>query len=311
MMGKNIMSMLGRTDPAGDASAAGSSADPGKQGKLSVAELFHLAQGKELPSMPVMSSKQKEDVEETAEQKMQREVLKMASNFSMWMAASKAGQPGMPPGSRFPGYQATAPYGGVPPAAFGMPRPGMMGRGSAQDQMYAEAYAQAMMGVGRGGFPGGGRGGPKGAAAQAQWQAAMGAGYQFPRGPGYGSQPYGGYPPDYSQMARGAGGFDGSNAQGYNAQAAAMHGMYSGLGAPEGPRASAKASASSPEKGSSRVGGAYNQAPAASAPLPAVGTAGTTAASTGIDGAGAAPATEKSGHEEAAPTDEEAGCSQS
>jgi len=253
---KSILSMLGR--PEGERDAQGSNAaaaDQAKQGKLSVAELFHLAQGKELPSMPKATSLQKDDGDESAKQKMQ------ALEAMMWQQMQAAAKAGMPSGSRFPGLVPTPPYGAVPPNVntFGLKGPGvagaaaMMGRGTTQEQLYAQAQAAqaaqaALLGAGRGGFPAGGRG-AKG--AQASWPS-VGAGYPFPGSRGYGSQGYGGYPAaDF--LSRGAGGFDGSSAQGFNAQAAAMQGMYNGIGASEGTWGAAKSSTPSPEKAAIRA----------------------------------------------------------
>jgi len=312
-MGKSILSMLGRSEPAnGEASMV---EDPSKQGKLTVSELFHLAQGKELPPIPrdLVNSRSQDEAsagDESDQQKMQRQAYNMAQ-VAMWMNAAKAGQPQMPPGNRYPGYQPTAQYGSIPPPAFGLSRQGgsnsVGGRGTAQDlyQAQAEAYAQ-MMGAGRGAFPmnstaRGGKG------AQASWTSPMGAGYPYPRGQNYSAQsPYGAYAPhDYSHLSSGVGGYDGGNAQAYGSQAAAMHlhSMYSGgLGAtPEGQAAVAGRSVakSANEKGNIR-NSHLTQASSLSAPL-----AGVTSGTGVLDGTGSP----KLGARDA--IEEESGCSQS
>jgi len=347
---------------AGAASApSAASNDPNVQskiGKLSVAELFQIAQGKELPPLPHMNAKKEETLEgESAEQKMQREVLKMASQF-MWAAHAKAGgQPQLPSGTPFPGaypgaggypgagpgpgpmpggYAGHAAYGGMNPAAFGAGRGiggrgAMMGRGQGE-QLFHEAYAQAMMNMGRGGFPmingpgGRGRGG-------AGWGGAAGAahpfGYPFPGARGgagaagaYGGHQYGGY----------GGGFDANSAaQAAAIQAAAYGGMAGGAVSSAGPsegrgagRAAAASSATLAAKASQSGGSGHVAQPemdaswleaaaASYSPQPSSMTAADSGeAATGSDGqTGSSHAQGEAGGANGEQNEEDAGCSQS
>lgn len=145
LAGRSILSMLGRTSaPTAASTSTPVSAEEGKQqGKLSVAELFHLAQGKDLPPIPDSSSGAAAADAET-ERRAQWEALR-AAQF-MW-AAAKAQQPSMPSAGRFP-YPA-GPCGAMPPG----------------DHPFHEAYAQAMMGMGAAAWSGAG----KGAAPHTAW----------------------------------------------------------------------------------------------------------------------------------------------
>lgn len=189
-MGRSILSMLGRAEASSSAPAPGPEAAapaPDRQGKLSVAELFHLAQGKELPPIPSTAARREDVAEaEAPERRAQREALQVAQY--MWAAAAKAQQP-QQPGGRFPGYHATGPCSGSTAA----PAFGGAGRGvGAGDQLLHEAYAQAMLGMG-----------------QAPWGSPMPQGCPpFSGARGYGPpQPYGPYglAPGYPAAARGPG----------------------------------------------------------------------------------------------------------
>eukprot|EP00931_Biecheleriopsis_adriatica_P064398 TRINITY_DN39189_c0_g1_i1.p1 TRINITY_DN39189_c0_g1~~TRINITY_DN39189_c0_g1_i1.p1 ORF type:complete len:791 (+),score=206.61 TRINITY_DN39189_c0_g1_i1:123-2495(+) len=158
--GRSILSMLGRPgddDGAATAPATASQEDAASaQAKLSVADLFQIAKGQQLPPIPPMTSAPPrnsgsasggggaaanaagEDVE----------ALKMATQL-MWAAAAKAsGSAANPPaGSRYPGYQQpglAASYG------VGAGRGQALGRGQAEWEAMAQAQAQAAMSMGRG-----------------------------------------------------------------------------------------------------------------------------------------------------------------
>lgn len=228
--GKSILSMLGQQ---GD----GTASPQGKQGKLSVAELFDSARGKELPPVPQGATEKRAATaaatgaagggvgigagEESAEARMQREVLRMAQTF-MWAAAAKAGQTPMPPGAQMPGYP---PGYGANPASFGMGG----GRGAESLQ---QAYAQAMAMHGRsGGYGGnfsmngpggrGGRGGPQ------SW-APPHPGFVNPYGAGMPPYGYPGYgvPPQVPRAPFGG------NQQGFGTSAAGYGGAQPGMTAP-------------------------------------------------------------------------------
>eukprot|EP00747_Dinoflagellata_sp_TGD_P210101 gnl/TRDRNA2_/TRDRNA2_83426_c0_seq1.p1 gnl/TRDRNA2_/TRDRNA2_83426_c0~~gnl/TRDRNA2_/TRDRNA2_83426_c0_seq1.p1 ORF type:complete len:631 (-),score=157.06 gnl/TRDRNA2_/TRDRNA2_83426_c0_seq1:53-1945(-) len=189
-------------DSFGAATAKASAPEPAKPSaplagtgdateKLSVAELFNLAQGKEMPPLPQKGGADSGLADQTAEWKMQmqQDVLKMASQF-MWASAAKAGQPSVPP------HPGSFGHAGGRPSSAQAAQAVHAAQVQAQMQLYQEAYMQAMMGMGRGGFPVNGGG-------QAPWMGGlpMGSGYPFgPRGPAaYGQQPMGAYPPhDFS-----------------------------------------------------------------------------------------------------------------
>lgn len=288
-LGKSILSMLGRTELA---SGEGSIAeDPAKQAKLTVSELFHLAQGKELPPIPPTNNNTKDEgnsSEETDQHQQQRQYM---AQMAMWMNAVKAGQPQR--------YNV--------PHAFGVSRPSpggpnpIGGRGASQD-LYsqahaAEAYAQALR-AGRGVFPMNGNG-REGKGSQASWASQVSAGYPYSRGQNYSSpSQYGAYAPhDYSHLSSGIGGYDVGNAQ----AALQLHSMYSGsLGAAaEGQAAVAARSVARPpvEKANSRS----THLTQASALAP---RSGATAGMGGLDSSGACSEAQDA-------NEEDSGCSQS
>jgi len=152
--GKSILSMLAGggsrpADTSGTAPAAGAAVAAGtdsasNQGKLSVADLFQIAKGQQLPPIPPMTSAPPRNTGGAAsaripgagasEAEMNNDhALKMATQL-MWAAAAKAGAG--PPGSRHPGLQ----------------QPGMSAYGSQNSwEAYAQAQQAAMGYSGRGG----------------------------------------------------------------------------------------------------------------------------------------------------------------
>jgi len=153
LAGRSILSMLGRTSaPTASSTGTAAATEEGtQQGKLSVAQLFHLAQGKDLPPIPD-SSGGAAAANAQSERRAQWEAMRAAQ--SMWTTA-KAQQPSMPSAGRFP-YPA-GPCGDMPPG----------------DHLLHEAYAQAMMGMGAAAWPAAGKGAvPRTAEAAAAAAAA-------------------------------------------------------------------------------------------------------------------------------------------
>lgn len=195
--GRSILSMLARpADGASSSASASQDASNSGQGKLSVADLFQIAKGQQLPPIPPVNSAPPRNTggaaQDLPENMAQTEALKMASQL-MWAAAAKASERPAPAGSRYPGFQqpGAPPYNAVHSAGRGQ-----MGRG--HDASW-EAYAQAAMSMGRGAYP----------------NSAPSSGYpHYPgaRGHGYGSQ-YGAYGAhdDFSAQMMGERAGDGNN----------------------------------------------------------------------------------------------------
>lgn len=173
--GRSILSMLGRNNAGGDFAQAADPSTNGQdnKGKLSVAELFQIAKGKDVPPMPmpIPPSPQRREVEE---ERARQEAL-----HSMQLMWGQGGPgPGLPHSGRYMGFQhpGMMPFGPAPGGPHGGRPMGTPG----QDDLYGDPYGMAMAR----GFPGYGMLGPRGP-----------GGYMGPH------PPYAGFPPDYGAMA--------------------------------------------------------------------------------------------------------------
>mmetsp|Transcript_6942 Transcript_6942/g.17226 ORF Transcript_6942/g.17226 Transcript_6942/m.17226 type:complete len:646 (-) Transcript_6942:145-2082(-) len=163
--GRSILSMLGRrSEASGGALASTGQSGPSalardKHGKVSVAELFNLAQGKEMPPIPMMTSSagrvdSAADALAADARHLELDASKTASPWSTWATAAAQAHLGDVHGAaRYHGYNSNQlPCGAVPPIA-GRGQFGVTGQGyGTYEQQHAlEAYSQSwasQLGVG-------------------------------------------------------------------------------------------------------------------------------------------------------------------
>lgn len=303
--GRSILSMLSRpADGASQSASASQDASNSGQSKLSVADLFQIAKGQQLPPIPPMNSAPPRNTggaaQDLPENMAQTEALKMATQL-MWAAAAKASERPAPAGSRYPGFQQP----GVPPYNAGVHSAGTGQMRRGHDASW-EAYAQAAMSMGRGAYP----------------DSAPSSGYpHYPgaRGNGYGSQ-YGAYGAhdDFSAQMMGERAGDGNNDAAAVAQAVAAAQVKAQQAQVAAARANAQQAHAAQAKlrhgASSEFGGAAQLSGAAAAegarsPFQASPGLAAPRASMGL-GSSAGPVTgADSGAVEA--VEDDAGCSQS
>jgi len=160
--GRSILSMLGRSDLVGlsndsrpteaPPAAAPASASPGQErhGKLSVAELFNLAQGKDLPPLPNNANAEARNAERHAQQeasKMPQLMWLAAQQQQQWQHHQQQQQSQLQAAGRHPGSVPSAHAVGASSGGYG----GAFA--VAGDNLFQEAYTQAMLGFGQGVHP--------------------------------------------------------------------------------------------------------------------------------------------------------------